>query len=529
MNFLIPLLLTLTAFNPEISTDRVSGKVTYVSNENVYIDLGRSDRVQPGDSGVIIRRGIKIADLRIIFSADNSSSCEVNTDVGSMMKGDSVLVIVERTEILVPTQIQLTVEDTVLLRKRRKTRDVKSDEITGYAGLDFFVQDGLGNSQNNYYQPSLRLKLKAKNIARSNYNLSLKMRGRKTIRDPENGNSDDEWNNRIYELSIFYDNPASAHSIKFGRITVNKIGGIGYIDGALASYKFSESNTGGVFVGTEPDYSTSGIRSNKVKLGAFSTFTNGVHPRRYNLTVALVGQYRDEEIDKEYFILQNDVTFGPDLSLYQSADVSINRGWKKNFNDDLVSFTRLMLSCRYSPLNWFTSKLSYNRHQNEPSNESKSLPDSLFSVSSRQGLRLSASVKLPKHYRISVSSSARTKQHVGKISHSEAIRLANSNMFNLGYRINLLFQTLSNSYSQGYRYSAGIGRYLAFGKTYLTISYGGDRLKYSSNDQEFNDQWLEIDGNLRVNSSTFASLSTNLLRGNSYEANNYYFNLGKRF
>lgn len=532
---LVILVLALLTFTNAVNADEIDAAVRYIAKSGVYIDVGRSQGVEPGDSAVVIRGEQKIATLLVQFVADKSSACEVVGQTTDITVGDLVKVnvkvfveidITEETEENVESE---TVEQEVKSETElfERTRKEKINDLSGRIAMQYYAQDNIDELNYDFSQPSLLVKGNLDNILGSYHNLSVRLRGRRNIRNRDLSElSRGKWNSRIYNLSLTYDKPETPYSYSIGRMSLNGTGGLGYIDGLSFDYSYSGEINIGTFAGTEPDIETAEFKTDETKVGSYITYEKGSYKyHRVRSTFALSGIYNRGVIDREFLYNQVNYSIGRSWSFYQSGELNINRGWRKESSGKTFQVSSFQSSVRWSPTGVMSWSVGYNNRQNVRSYDNRSIADSLFDDAMRQGFRLSSSLRLPHSVRMNFTGNLRTRQSDNSSSYSGSAGLSFNESRFTNIRFNSRFGFFSTLYNDGINASTSLSRSinrdiqvrLGFGTSRYTIDQTGDRIVNS---------WSKIELDYQLNRQIYTSAYVELYRGDSIEANRFFFDVG---
>jgi hypothetical protein len=275
-------------------------------------------------------------------------------------------------------------------------------ELHGSVAVSWYSFDDLTDSGLDYTRPAARLNLKAYGLFGGNFQAKVRARTRYNDRSNTVGRvSETEWRNRVYEVSLTYDNPESPFGFQAGRIVTREMGGVGYVDGILATHEIGESWSWGLLAGTRPDWRTSDFQTDITKYGAFVGFERGDRAEtRFEAKVAAVGEYHGSTVSREFIYLRSSYHRERRLDLYATAELDANRGWREERSGERVTLSALYLRGRYRATEDVTVGLGYDTRQNYFTYEARSIPDSLFIDAARHGARANVDAKLPADLRL---------------------------------------------------------------------------------------------------------------------------------
>ena len=276
-------------------------------------------------------------------------------------------------------------------------------ELHGSVAVSWYHFDDLTDSGLDYDRPTMRLNLKAHyRLLGGNLKARVRARTRYDNRSRAIGTAPEtEWRNRVYEVSLAYDNPDSPFGFQAGRIISRDMGGVGYTDGILLTHGVGEDWRWGVLTGTRPDWETSDFQTDVQKYGAFVAFERGDRAnKRFEMKLAAVGEYHDSVVSREFLYLRSSYHHERRLDLYGTAELDVNREWREVLAGESVSLSALYLRGRYRVTEDVRVGLGYDTRKNYYTYEVRSLADSLFINAARHGARASVDAKLPGDFRL---------------------------------------------------------------------------------------------------------------------------------
>jgi hypothetical protein len=530
----IIILLSLLLMTARVVAEELPAKVKYVAKSNIYIDVGRNNGAQVGDIGNVFREGDTIAQLEIVFVADKSSSCKVLEQNAQIIAGDSLVMNISQTPIInVPTikrspkKVPKTRTISELVDRSRKE---KTNRLSGQIGAQYFTQNDQKEIDYDFSQPSFFVRAEIENIMGSHHSFSVRMRGRKNIRDRQlSDDSKTKWNNRIYQVALNYDNPKTDYSYRLGRIVPNGAGGLGYIDGLTFDYRLNEKTSVGAFGGTEPERETSNISGDVTKYGSYISFRNGSYSKKMvRSLLAFSGVYQKGEIDREFLYTQNSFSAGSVWSFFQSGELNVNRGWRKNNSNETLQLSAIQLSIRYRPIRSTTFTLAFNNRKNVRTYYNRSVADSLFDDASRQGFSIKSQIRLPLNLRLSASGSLRTRASDNSSTYSSSAGIIFYDEWYTRLRFTVRGNYFSNLYNEGIQNRISISRNL-FRKIDIRVETGLSSYKLDLTNSTIENRWMKYDLDLRISKRVYSSIYYQINRGDSQDTNSMFVDLGIRF
>ena len=236
------------------------------------------------------------------------------------------------------------------------------------------------------------MNLKVHRLWDEHLTLAIRSRGRYDARGWANARAGSSaWENRLWELSLIYENNESGVYIAAGRILPRRLAAAGYLDGAMAEFRLSNSMRLGVLGGSQPDwlYRTSGPSLNRG--GAYFTFLSGSrHDFYFEQTVAGIGEAHADRISRSFVALSGTMSYGTRWGVSHTAEIDVNTGWRKERSEQAVSVSRAYVYGYYRLSRALRFGLSYDNLKRYWTYEYISMADSLFDDRERRGWRARA-------------------------------------------------------------------------------------------------------------------------------------------
>ncbi|MFQ5641807.1 MAG: hypothetical protein ACE5IR_27850 [bacterium] len=496
------------------------GEIKYISKQTFYINLGSKQGLGIGDTLVVKRKNRGIGVLIVEHVSKLSVACRSVLSRSKLKQGDLVEFVVS----VKPSQPKVSAPDSLRKRQRkrmsssfqktvkRSTRRKRGETniIQGRISLQALGLDESGGAHLDYSQMALRAGLKVKRFLGMPLNFRFRWRSRSHHRERELSSefSDNEWTHNVYELGLVYENDDSPYEFGFGRVLSHRIRGIGYVDGGLFSAKMRGPWRVGLAGGTQPSLRGSGFQTEEQKFGIFLNFEEGEHrTQRISSTVAFSGRYHQGKPSREFLYLQNNFWKGAKFSIYQTLEVDINRGWKSDGRHNSIQFSNLFVSTHLSPRETLSLTLSYDARKSVRVFETRSIPDSLFDETTRQGLHTGITLRLPNHIRLSGNFGMRFRKGNLKNTTSASAALSVRNVFNTFASINVRFSYFSTMFTKGYRPNFSVRIPI---RRELLLNLGAGSYVYQTGYKTTRSNWVQVDSYYHLNRWLFANLGYRL-------------------
>jgi len=118
-------------------------RITYLTTASAYVDAGREDGLEEGDSLRVVRTGTQVGLLRVPYLSSHQASCEILSDPEAILVGDT-LTVTRRVAATAPASGGQTT--AVAARRPSPTRD-RNTGLHGRFGVRYlgvWRKDGVG-------------------------------------------------------------------------------------------------------------------------------------------------------------------------------------------------------------------------------------------------------------------------------------------------------------------------------------------------------------------------------------------------
>lgn len=435
-------------------------RVTYLSADLIYVDAGRAQGVAAGQSGDVWRDGAVIAALEIIAVTERTASGKLSALTLTPVAGDYVTITVaDSVESAPPADLTVRAEPSTAPLTAKPSRPMKArhSRVTGRVAMQAYLQDDRLSSDTDILQPAVLTRLKVNALFGTRMGFSFRMRNRRTYTTQAGESAGTaEWDHRFYEAQLALDDPASPLKFQGGRILVGNVGGIGYLDGAYLQYRLLNSWSVATFAGTQPDLKTTAFQSSVRKTGAGLIWSPRQEDQTYwSMTTALAGEYNGSDISREFIYHQFSVTLGNKFSLYENADLNLNRGWKADTEGSTVRLAQATLNARYQISKPIAISVGYDSHANYRTWETRETPDSLFDEAMHLGYRSGLELALPYGIRCDVRETVRNDASTSKFYASTSAGAMTHRLVNGRIGLSARYDAFENQFTSGLQQTGG--------------------------------------------------------------------------
>ena len=398
--------------------------------------------------------------------------------------------------------------------------------IKGRAGVEIYAQNDRSQYNYDYKEPGISLQGEiAPPMASGNVAFIFRISARHN--SPSTGSAN--WQNRYYEAAFRGVAPSMPFRWAVGRTTPGRVSGVGYLDGISGEYNLTNDLRLGLFAGADPDWGGGATNWSRRKGGITASFEHGDwSKRRIASSIAVVGSYNKSVIEREFVYLDNDLVWNPKLSFYQSAELEINRGWRKQAEGSALTLSSLMFSVHYAITNDLSINFGYDDRTPIHYFEDRATPDSMFDSALRMGYRGGLNAKLPLGLRGSVDAGYNTVSGA-KVSKSGSLSLGHPSLFGTGISTNFRAAWFSSEFSSGTQPSLSLNR-TVWRDLSLGLQLGQNHYNYSNAAvSSVTSRWVRLSADWWFASRFYGSLTDEIQRGGGYDADRLYASLGMRF
>jgi len=516
--------------------------VQYLSADSVYLDGGRAAGLEEGSRLQVIDGSTVVAELEVLYAAEHSASCRPLSESRPIRPGDrAVLVGGVVSSSTAVTSVEPEPSPADAPAPSPEPAEEPADEspaapwarVHGSASLGYYRSTDGFETDLDYQERTARLDLRAYDIAGQPLTFALRGRLRQDIRSRELSRRTPASlrTDRIYELALRYDPPDGRLGLELGRIGVSRFVGIGYLDGVLGRFRLRPQLQLGAFGGRQADITN--LDGTGSKYGGFVRLSPGGRYSRgaYDVLLAFVRETAEGDVSREYLSLESRFAGGGRWSVFQRAELDINRGWREEVTGKGYQFSNIGLTgnLRVTPSTW--AFVSYSGLRNYRYYRNRLVPEDVFDSLLRQGLRAGLNVARPGGFGATAGFGMSLKEE--DPLHPD-LDIANAYSFNGGVRHSNLFRGISvgldgygftNGYTEGGMVMARAGWRARAGHT-LDLSYGYSRYKVEQTQENRTQQWLRLMGRGQLPYGLFVLGDLELDSGDDLDGPRAFLELG---
>lgn len=545
------LLLLVLLSLPALAQTTAEISVRYRSADTVYLNAGRAAGLEVGDRLEILRDGKVVAEVEVIFTAEQSASCRIVSERQSVQPADRARRIGEVSPPPAPTPAPPPSPPPVreepptpsLFGGTGERSRLSQTRLTGAISLDTETFSDATEDRRDFNRTAARLNLRLRDIAGSALQLRLRMRSLDEERErtftggiPESRSRD-----RLYELALIYEPDDARYGFRLGRLGTNPFVGIGYLDGGLARVRLVRQLELGGFYGRRPEIEEIGFDGSGSKYGVFARLipsaTEGREP--FELLLAGIREEGETEISREYVAVESRYDPGKRWSFYQHAEVDLNTGWREQAAGSSSQLSQLSFSALGRVSERSRLVISYDRFERYLTEETRFIPTELFDDMMRQGLRVSYQIGPPRGLNVSITGGARYRdQNLVDVrddgrdpdtSYSLGLGVWHPELPGLKLFVGGDVMGFTNPVTDGLLVTGRIGRRFNGGHE-VSVALGGTVAREALLvDEERTTQWARASLWLELPLDLFGQAELEVLTGDEIEGQRLSLGLGYRF
>ncbi len=489
--------------------------VKYRSASNVYLDGGRAQGLGPSDRLRIFSGATVVADLEVVYAADQSASCKVVSETRPVQVGDVAVRLTPAAglkALAAATTAGPKAEPTAgaaaatsgLARPTQVRPSGPWARVRGSASFGYYRTWDQTESNYDFQERTGRVDLGVYDISGQPLSFTLRGRSRQDIRarSLSDRTPKSERTDRLYEVAVRYEPASDGFGLEAGRIGIYRFVGIGYLDGVLARFRPVPLVQVGGFLGRNADVEALGYGGTGSKMGGFVRLAPGGRwaTGAYDATLAFVREDADGDVSREYLSLESRFGGGSRWSIFERAELDLNTGWRQEVSGTSYQFTNVSLSgnLRVTPSAW--AYVSYDGRRNYRYYLNRIVPEEVFDDLLHQGLRAGINLNRPGGFGATAGFGMSLKEPDPR---NPELEVANAYSFNGGVRhaglfgsrfsASVDFSGYSNGYTDGGLVLARVGRRFAGGHM-LDLSYGRSAYRVKLNEEDRTTQFFRLMG-----------------------------------
>jgi len=469
-----------------------SYKVRYRTATNVYLDAGRAQGLAVGDRLRVMDGQAAVAELEVVYVAEQSASCKVVSETRPVRVGEVVVPVAapraaapapDSAATPAPAPAPAATSPTAAYVPPATAAPAAAPwaRLRGFASVGYYHVWDQTDTALDFSQFTTRLDLRLDDIGGQPFSVVARLSGRQTSRafelSPQTPQS--ERTDRLYELALRYAPASDRIGFEVGRVGIYRFVGIGYLDGGIFRFRLLDHLQLGAFGGRVAEIETLNFGGVGSKYGGFVRLlpagrygTGG-----YDVMLAYVRENANGDTSREYLSLESRFGSGRRFWLFERAELDLNHGWRQELTGKSYQFSNVSLSANLQLSTSVTAFAAYDGRRNYRYYQNRDVPSEVFDNLLHQGIRGGLNYTKAGGFGATAGFGMNLKEQ--DPLHPD-LNLANAWFANAGVRHANLFAGFaarvdgtgfSNGYTQGGLVTAALGRRLHGGHS-LDLSYG---------------------------------------------------------
>ncbi|WP_430932233.1 hypothetical protein [Saccharicrinis sp. 156] len=515
--------------NSQNKVELLSGEVSYITGQNVYVKFGSTQKIEKGDTLYTMKNEVRVPALLVMHLSSMSCLCVPIGD-NTFKVGDILLATIkEKTVFPIHEKdiIEKDINEQALSKVGDKSnRRSRRSDFSGRLSLSSYSTFAEAD-QYNSHRYRYRLSMDAKNISDSkvSFETYLSFTHKSGEWDRVKDNLSDAL--KIYSLALKYDfNEAT--SLWTGRKINPKIANVGAVDGFQFQKQWNSLYTG-VVVGSRPDYEDYGFNPDLLEYGAYighqSKVTNGFAQSSF----AIFEQRNAGNIDRRFVYLQHSNSIIKDVTLFSSMELDLYK-LEDGTDKTELNLIGLYVSLRYR----FSGKISlfgsYDNRKNVIYYKTfQNYADEIIQQSSRQGYRFRLNYKPIKYMNLGFSAGTRSRDEDPRANNTLSANVTYSSVPFINASFTLNGNMMQTGYLDGQVFGGRLSKNLLNGKLYSVLNYRWVKFDYVNTSTQLKQSIGEVDLSYHFNKKLYMSVNFEATFQEENNSNRLYLNLRKKF
>ena len=445
----------------------VSGRVSYISSQNIYVQFENTTGIETGDTLFVKEKNNFIPTVKVEHKSSTSCSgtaitnkkLEINMQLYALIKINQELETVGAKDSVKAEPEIVPAVTTESIKTKTTLEPVPT--LSGRVSVQSY--SNFSNQQNSFDYQRWRytFQLNAGHIGNSGFSYSHYISFAYRASDWNTISSNLSEALRVYDLAVNY-NFTERTLVWLGRHRNNKISNISSIDGLQFETGVNEW-TFGAAVGSRPDFNNMGWNSKLFEYGAYVNRADNIGYGDMQNTFGYFEQTNDFKTDRRFLYLQHSNSAIQNTRIFLSTEVDLFKKEMGKSKSDF-SLTSLYTSINIRPSDIFSVYISYDARKNVIYYETfKTTLDSIIENETRQGFRTRVTIKPVRNLYVGVDYGYRFRKGDLKPSNNYGGYVTYSQIPLIESRATISFNRLSSSYVEGDIWSANLSRPIVYG------------------------------------------------------------------
>jgi hypothetical protein len=526
--------------NGQPATRNITGQVSFISSQNIYVRFGNTKGISVHDT-LYISSGDKLVPVLVVNSLSLTSSLCTAISGEDLPVGHVIIAKTKPSEVKEEKTLEDVKKETPgLAQQNEPVSSEKSIASSGSKSVSVPSKQGISGSISaaSYSDFSnttgadiqrfrYTLAVDAKNIAKSRFSAETYI---------SFSHKSGDWSEvrknifnalKIYSLAVKCDIDSTTQ-LSLGRQINPRIASIGSFDG-LQFEKSIKRFTVGLAGGSRPDFLNFGFDPHLLQFGGYLSY-DIINDRTYSGTsLAFMEQLNSGKTDRRFLYIQHSGSPVKNLNVFSSFEIDLFK-LKNNKPASDFNLTSLYLSMNYRLLNNFTIGGSYDARKNPVYYETfKSQLDSLIENGLRQSYRLHTNIRITNSFTVGLQSSWRFQKTDLRQSKNVSGYFTYNHTGKNYFSATLSGNYIETSYISGITAGITILNSMASGKVQTSAGYSYQDYRLSESRQNTIQHTGKADLYWQFAQKTFLSLNYEITLEPNKTYNRLYLQIMKRF
>ena len=465
---ILTIFIATTVYSQTGNENIITGKVSYISSQNIYVKFENTDGIEIGDTLFIKEKNRFIPAIKVDhISSTSCAGVSITTkkiEINSSLFAFARIIQEERnvpdssnSVLVAPVIIPAVTSEEIVTKTSLEPVPTLSGKVSVQSYSNFSNQQ----SSFDYQRWRYTFQLNAGHIGNSGFSYTNYISFAYRASDWNTISSELFKALRIYDLAVKY-NFNERTLLWFGRHLNNKISNISSIDGLQFESGINEW-TFGAAVGSRPDFNNMELNTKLFEYGAYVNRMDIIAYGDMQNTLGYFEQTNDYKTDRRFLYFQHSNSAIQNTRIFLSTEVDL---YKKELGESKSDFslTSIYSSINIRPSNLFSVYLSYDARKNVIYYETfKSTLDSIIENETRQGFRTRITLKPIRSLFLGADYGYRFRRGDLKPSNNYGGYVTYSRIPGIETSATVSFNRLSSSYMEGDIYSANLSRPIVYG------------------------------------------------------------------
>ena len=511
----------------------VSGKVSYISAQNIYVRFDGSNNIQLGDTLFVLRnqqyQALFVVESRSSLSCMGVPMGEIDIPVGEEVFAQTKIDLRLQEE---SETINQPIVDGVQVDPKHANKDLVTNtepefkqKIKGRISMSSYSNFSDNTDSNHRMRYRFSMQVEHINDSRFTADTYLAFSHR-------NGEWDAVKENifhalKVYSLAVKYQVGDQAN-VWLGRKINPNLSNIGAIDGLQAEMKLKNFKLGAA-VGARPDYKDYSFNADLFEYGIYMAHELSSEKGIMSNSLAFFEQKNNGMVDRRFIYFQHSNTLLHDLFLFVSSELDLYT-LENELPQNTMSLTGLYISLRYRIIKQLSVYASYDARKNVIYYETfKNIVDRLLEEATRQGAHLRVNYRPGKKLNVGLNASYRTRDDDVKPTKTLNGFASYTNIPRINATVTTSANILQTSYMDGKIFGLKFYKDIAKGKLYSSLGYRYVDYDFNNSAGELLQHIAELDLTWRINRKFSFSANYEGAFEKSNMNNMLYISLIKRF